>query len=383
MENNYQHIKFSKSVRECEFADTLSIRINNYFRENDVPIYGNYQVIIKAILGFSVWVISYLYLISDTRTTFELVCAFTVNGLAQLHMGLNIAHDANHGAFAKSKSINRLFGYVFDIVGLSSYMWRLMHNNSHHFFVNIKGADSAVGYGGFFRVTPSIKRKPYHRYQHIYAPLLYCLATLDWVFLKDYRCLRLAKFGNYRVKKHPTGELFILFSMKGFYYFYMIILPLFLLSLPWYSVILSFLIMHFILGFILAYTFQPNHFTEKSNYAEPDRNGYINDSYINHVFNNTADYARKNLMMCWSIGGLNLHVAHHMYPKICHIHYPAVTAIIKSTADEYGITYHENKTLTGAFIKHLAWIKRLGNEELLVDNETINSQALEGPQQIR
>jgi linoleoyl-CoA desaturase len=321
-------------------------------------------MVTKTTLGFGCWIGTYLWLMFGRLSSLEVVGVYVLHGFAQLHMGLNIAHDANHGAYSRSKWVNRALGRVFDLVGISSYMWRLMHNDAHHTFVNIREADTALVTGSIFRFSPRDPRRPFHRFQHLYAPFLYCLPTLDWVLAKDYRWLFSAKrFGNRKAVRHPLKELVFLFAAKAFYYSYMLVFPLRYLNVPWYSVVLGFVVMHFFLGFTLALTFQPNHFTEDSSFPEPDQDGQISNDHIRHIFETTADYARDNPLAHWLLGGLNLHVIHHMFPRICHIHYPPLTEIVKSTAEEYGLTYRENKTLTGAFLAHLRWLRILGNPD--------------------
>ena len=52
-----------------------------------------------------------------------------------------------------------------------------------------------------------------------------------------------------------------------------------------------------------------------------------------------------------------------MFPGICHVHYPALTKIVKSTAEEYGLRYREERTIAGAFLAHLRWMKVLGSTD--------------------
>jgi linoleoyl-CoA desaturase len=279
-------------------------------------------------------------------------------------MAFNIAHDANHRAYSRSKRVNKVLGYVFDLVGVSSYMWRLMHNDSHHSFVNIQGADTTLISGNIFRFSPHDRRRPFHRFQHLYAPILYCFATLDWVLTKDYQWLfSMRRFGNHRIVRHPRKEVVLLFAGKTFYYAYVLMVPLLCLRVPWYSVIAGFLVMHAFLGFTIALIFQPNHFIEDSSYPEADEEGHVSNNYIQHIFETTADYARGNPFAIWALGGLNLHVIHHMFPGICHVHYRALTRIVKSTAEEYGLTYREKRTIAGAFLAHLQWMKVLGTTD--------------------
>ena len=355
-----RQLKFKDSVASADFSKVLVQRVNDYFQACQSSKHANLEMISKTILGFTLWIATYLWLMTGRFSPLEVSGVYVLHGIAQLYMAFNIAHDANHGAYSKSKRVNRVLGYVFDLVGVS-YMWRLMHNDAHHAFVNIQGADTALVSGNVFRFSPHDKRRSFHRYQHLYAPFVYCLPTLDWVLTKDYRWLFYEKgFGNRKIIQHPRNELILLLVGKAFYCTYMLVLPLLYLSVPWYSIIFGFIVMHFFLGFTIALIFQPNHFNEDSSFPEVDEGGYISNNYIKHILDNTIDYARGNPLANWLLGGLNLHVIHHMFPGMCHVHYPALTKIIKSTAEEYGLIYRETQTITGAFVTHLRWLKILG-----------------------
>ncbi len=354
-------LKFRKHEASSKFSKTLSHRVNIHFQKNQISKHANAHMLSKSIFGLALWILSYLYLISANHSTLGVVFAYLLHGCGQLYIAFNIAHDANHGAYARSRVTNRVLGCIFDLVGVSSYMWRLMHNDSHHSFVNIRGADTTFICGNLFRFSPQDRPRPHHRFQHIYAIFFYSLVTLDWVLFKDYRWLWLTRrFGNKTIVKHPLRELVILFVGKAFYYGYMLVIPLLYLQAPWYSVILGFVAMHLFLGLAIAVVFQPNHFVEGSSFPEPDHEGMIANDYIRHVFDTTSDYSRKSPFMTWILGGLNLHVIHHMFPGICHVHYGALTEIVMSTAREHGLEYREKETILQAFIAHLQWLKALG-----------------------
>lgn len=355
-------LRFSERIAASDFATTLNRRVERYFEERRISRHANLEMVTKTVLGFVLWVVTYLALISDRFSAAGVVGMYVVHGFAQLYMAFNIAHDANHGAYSGSPRINRLFSGVFDLVGVSSYVWRLLHNSSHHSFVNIDGSDTALTSGHMLRFSPHEKRLPFHRFQHLYGPLLYCLSTLDWVLAKDYRWLLYkGSYGNRSVARHPPGELLLLFVAKAFYYTYTLVLPLIFLSVPWYVVVLGFVVMHFFIGFTIALIFQPTHITEGSKYPRPGEDGQIENSFVDHVFETTSDYARGNPFANWILGCLNLHVIHHMFPRICHVHYPELSQIVKETAEEFGMTYRENRTVTGAFLAHLRWLKVLGS----------------------
>lgn len=353
-------IRYGQRVGASDFARTLTQRIDGYFAERGISRHANGEMVAKTVLGFALWIGTYAVLMSGRFSPLGVVAMYVVHGFAQLFISFNIAHDANHGAYSRSKRTNKLFACVFDVVGVSSYMWRLFHNESHHAFVNVPAADTALSSDNLFRFCPQERRLRRHRYQHLYAPLLYCLSTLDWVLVKDYRWLVRSGFGNRQIAHHPRGELVLLFATKLFYYGYMLVAPLLVLDVPWYAIVAGFVVMHCFIGFTIALIFQPTHITEGTVYVEPDEDGQISNNYVRHVFDTTADFARTNPFANWVLGCLNLHVIHHMFPGVCHVHYPALTEIVRSTAAEFGLAYRENRTVTAAFLAHLRWLKLLG-----------------------
>jgi linoleoyl-CoA desaturase len=360
----HRQFKYTHDVTSSAFSKALSQRVDDYFRERHISKHANLEMISKSILGFAATIAAYAWLMTDRFGPIEVVGVYVLLGFAQLYMAFNIAHDANHGAYSSSRRVNRVLSCVFDLVGVSSYMWRLFHNVAHHAFVNIRGADTTLVSGNIFRFSPHDERKPHHRYQHLYASFFYCLSSLDWVLTKDFRWLfSTTPFGNRRTARHPTGELILLFGAKAFYYTYMLVIPMLYLSVPWYSIVAGFVVLHFFMGFTIALIFQPNHFNENATFPEADEDGHISNNYIQHIFDTTSDYARSNAFANWILGCLNLHVIHHMFPGICHVHYVELTKIVKSTAEEYGLRYRENRTITGAFLAHLRWLKALGNAD--------------------
>lgn len=123
------------------------------------------------------------WLLTGRLAPWGVVGAYLLHGFAQLFMTFNVGHDANHAAYSRHKRVNQVLSCVFDLCGGSSYMWRLMHNASHHSFINIHDADTTLISGNIFRFSPLDPRRPFHRWQHLYAPFLYSLSKLDWVFV--------------------------------------------------------------------------------------------------------------------------------------------------------------------------------------------------------
>ena len=77
-----------------------------------------------------------------------------------------------------------------------------------------------------------------------------------------------------------------------------------------------------------------------SRIADIDSNKIENEWAI-HQVNTTANFATHNRLVSWLVGGLNFQIEHHLFPKISHVHYPAVSKIVRQTCADHGIQYIE------------------------------------------
>jgi linoleoyl-CoA desaturase len=196
------------------------------------------------------------------------------------------------------------------------------------------------------------------RFQHIYALLLYSVFSLDYVFVRDFECFFRPTHDYLRRTRHPLREYLILFAGKAFYLTYMLVLPVVLLHMTVLLVVAAFLLVHLIVGLSVALVFQTTH-TVDTTYFPEGRNEFENGVY--HIFATTADYATANPVVGWLTGGLNHHIVHHLCPFVCHTHYGPLTQIVRQTADEFGVPYRQNPTMTRAVWHHLILLKQLGD----------------------
>src|SRR5690606_37783341 len=89
-----------------------------------------------------------------------------------------------------------------------------------------------------------------------------------------------------------------------------------------------------------------------------DEDGDIHDYQKNHELAVTIDFAPDSKLATYFFGGFNTHVAHHLFPGICHCHYPAITRIIRETVAEYDLPY-KSCTLLQAIRSHFLYLRRL------------------------
>jgi linoleoyl-CoA desaturase len=342
------------------FPKVLRRRIDDFFSDGNISPKADRTMWVKIAVGLATLVGSWIALYVLKPDSWRFVGLYLLNALAQTFLLLNIAHDSNHNAISSVRAVNKALNYVFDVCGINSYMWRILHHRGHHSCINLYGEDDALTGRSVLRFTPHEPWARLHRFQHIYALFFYALFSLDYVFLRDFECFFFPSHEYLKQKKHPAREYIILFAGKGFYFTYMLILPVVLLGKSPLLVLLAFVIAHLIIGSTVSLVFQTTH-TVDSTYFPSDRSEF--DNWIYHIFATTADYATTNPLVGWLAGGLNHHIVHHLCPYVCHTHYAPLTRIVKETAEEYGVPYRQHPTMRQAIKHHLILLKQLGNED--------------------
>jgi linoleoyl-CoA desaturase len=341
------------------FPKVLRRRLDRFFAEQNISPKADRAMWVKIATGLAVLAGSWVAIYAFKPDSWKFVALYLLGGIAQTFLLLNIAHDSNHNAISSVPSVNKLLNYVFDLCGINSYMWRILHHRGHHSCVNVHGEDDALTGRGLLRFTPHEPRTPLQRFQHIYALLLYALFSLDYVFVRDFECFFFPSHDYLSRTKHPLREYVILFAGKAFYLTYMLILPVIVLGKSPLIVAGSFLLVHLVVGLSVALVFQTTH-TIDTTYFPASRNEF--DSSVYHIFATTADYATNNRLVSWLVGGLNHHIVHHLCPFVCHTHYASLTQIVKETAEEFSVPYRQHPTMTKAIWHHLILLRQLGNE---------------------
>jgi linoleoyl-CoA desaturase len=342
------------------FPKVLRRRLDRFFADQKISPKADSTMWIKIATGLAVLAGSWIALYALRPDSWKFVALYVVGGLAQTFLLLNIAHDSNHNAISSAPSVNKTLNYVFDVCGINSYMWRILHHRGHHSCINLQGEDDALTGRGIFRFTPHEPRARWHRFQHIYALFFYAMFSLDYVFVRDFECFFFPKHDYLRRTQHPVREYVILFAGKAFYLVYMLVLPVMLLGKSPLLVGGAFLLVHLITGLTVSLVFQTTH-TIDTTYFPASRSEFENGVY--HIFATTADYATRNPVVGWLTGGLNHHIAHHLCPFVCHTHYTPLTRIVEETAREFGIPYRQHPTMTRAIWHHLILLKQLGSAD--------------------
>ena len=355
-----QDIKF-KTGEEIKFFQTLRERVDAYFQERNLSKNANAAMIVKTIVLLSAYILPFVAILTIPMSFGVSLLLWLLMGWAMAGIGMSIMHDANHGAYSANHKINRIIGQTLNAIGGTADNWKIQHNLLHHTYTNIQGIDEDIDTKVILRFSPHAKHRKIHKAQWWYAFGLYAISTIYWAAIKDFKQhLMYRKRGLHKGTKSEHNRIFIYLTLTKVFYFSMFFgLPL-LLGLPFWQILLGFVTMHVACGLILSLVFQLAHTVEETHFGLPDEEGNMEDSWAVHQLRTTMNFACRNKWLSWYVGGLNFQVEHHLFTRICHVHYPAIQPIVRDTAKEFGLPYLEKRTFGGAFNSHVSFLKSLG-----------------------
>ena len=343
----------------AHFAGDVKARVGAYFTSRNLSRHASAAMVAKTVIILSVTVFAYGLLLTNAFGPWQMLGLAGVIGMGIAGIGFCVAHDALHGAYSEDPQVNTALGYTFDLCGANGYMWKITHNAIHHTHTNVYGLDEDLTVSPMLRLSPHAEWKPIHRFQHLYAVFAYSLSTLFWVLAKDYKYFAQRDLGPYRNLTHKPREWAAMLGLKGVYYLWSIIVPLLVLDVAWWQFAIGWLTMHLVAGAILGVVFQLAHVVEDTDHHIAREGGGGGDWMVRQM-ETTSNFGRGNRALTWFVGGLNFQIEHHLFPRICSIHYPAISKIVKATADEHGFAYNEHPRFRDAVMSHYRTLARLG-----------------------
>lgn len=340
------------------FYSEVKKRISEYFKEVGKSSTGNYSLFIKAIALVVAYLFVYTHLIFFTPATWLALIECIVLGGLTAAIGFNVMHDGMHGSFSRYKWINKLAGLSLNFLGANNFMWKTKHNIIHHTYTNIQGIDDDIEARPFLRLCETQKYYKVHRYQHWYFWAAYSLLYLWWVFFTDYKKYFLGRIGPTPLQKMSVADHVSFWAFKLFHAFAFIAFPIYMVGfLPW---LIGFLLFGCFAGFVLSIVFQLAHTVEHTDFPQANlATNKMEDEWAIHQLRTTANFATKNKLISWWVGGLNFQIEHHLFPRISHVHYPAISKIIKKACQDFGIPYIEYPKMRLAVVSHVSHLKNL------------------------
>jgi len=316
-------------------------------------------IVFKFFFYFSA-IITFYGLLLKTDNPYLFTVSFVLYGCATLLLAFNFAHDFSHGTIFRNKfSDNAGFIFIYALNGAHAEAWKLRHIHSHHYAPNVKDYDSDLRITQLIRIIPGSDFKWYHRFQHIYAPVLYITYSLYWVLIKD--VVLLFSKDEFNNRKGFICHLSF-WLQKIFYAGYLLLVPLIFSGQSWQLVVFSFLLMHAVQSLFLLFTFFMTHHVESTAYPVTDKNGFIQTSWLMNQVKSSNDMHPFSKTANFIFGGFNNHIAHHLFPHVHHVYYPELSKLLYRKLEEHGTTPNET-TYFGGIISHLRFLKKMNREE--------------------
>jgi linoleoyl-CoA desaturase len=283
-------------------------------------------------------------------------------GLSIAAIGFNIQHDGGHRAYSDHQWVNKIMAMTLDMMGGSSYLWDWKHNSIHHTYPNIEGQDDDINLGFLGRLAPQQRRHKFHRLQGIYLWFLYGFMAIKWHLIDDFYQITVGRIGTHKIPR-PKGKDLVIF-IAGKVVFFMLAFGIPMMLHPWYAVLFVYVTAAFVSGVVLSVVFQLAHCVGEADFPVPIHVAggaeRMQTDWAVHQVQTTVDFARGNRILCWFLGGLNFQIEHHLFHKICHVHYPALSKVVEQTCRDFGIQYAEHKTLFSAIASHFKWLVEMG-----------------------
>lgn len=345
--------------RDNAFQKELRLRVDDYFRtsgrtQRDCP-----AMYLKTGVILTLFAVFYLLLVFVANYWWQAFPLATLLGLSVAAIGFNIEHDGGHQSYSDHAWINRLMAMTLDLIGGSSYVWHWKHSVVHHTYVNITHHDADIDVAPFGRLTPHQRRFRFHRWQRFYLWPLYGVNIIKWHFYDDFRDVILGRIGSTRMPRPKRWELVGFICGKLLFFTLALGLPLLFHSV--WIVLLFYAVTVSLAGVVVSVVFQLAHCVEEAEFPMPQEQHHsMENGWAIHQVETTVNFSRRSRVQSWLLGGLNFQIEHHLFPRICHVNYPALSQLVEQTCRDFGVRYREHTSFSAGLLSHFRWLRRMG-----------------------
>jgi len=264
-----------------------------------------------------------------------------------------IMHTGNHMGISSTVWLNRLAGYMMDLIGSSHLIWQHEHQVAHHCDPNVVGHDNDCSIGDpYLRFHPDIKRKWWHKYQHILTFVGMSVGFFKWLF-GDFFCFFDGKVGSAKFAV-STRDWIKLVAFKFSWIYLHMFLPyqlhgalvgttiLFLTMIPGAHYLENIFIVNHIQADLIP---PPNsHWAVKQVLA-------------------TSNWASGSHFWNFVSGGLNHQIEHHLFPCYSIYVYPEISSIVQQTCQEFNLPYTNFAGFSDAWLHMFFYLRDLGTDK--------------------
>lgn len=268
-------------------------------------------------------------------------------------IGLCIQHDANHGAVSyRYPILNTIFGYTQDWIGGSAILWKHHHVLLHHAYTNIRDQDPDIT-TDIIRLHKMTKWNRWYSFQAIYVWFLLPLLPLNWHFKEISDLLNMNHMGH-AISVAAANEVRLSLILRLLFILRFYIIPIY--YYPSLYTLSCLLLTLGVGGLYLGVNFIISHNFENTYVPDKDDEDWC---FVQIKTSSTVG----GRLLGFFHGGLNYQIEHHLFPKICHVHYHKLQPIVQQWCKDYNLPY----TYFPRFIDNIRscykHLNMIGNEE--------------------
>ncbi|MEX2100125.1 MAG: acyl-CoA desaturase [Acidimicrobiia bacterium] len=291
-------------------------------------------------------------------------------GLAMTAGLTTTTHGALHQTLARRRWVNWAAVYVISPTGISARWWTVKHNMSHHAYTNVEGLDDDLEQGALLRMTPTQAHRPWHRFQHLYVWALYPLAGFALMAGDRKFVLRGELKGGRRVEAPSLLRTAVLLfeQLAGM----SLLLVVALVLQPAAGVAAVCIGAILVSGAAAAALFAVTHYVEDTEFTRPDASGALAAEWAVTQVNGAVNIAIRNPIVRWYFGGFANHIEHHLFPRMAHVHYRAISPVVRDECERRGLRYRELPSVRAAYASHMRFMREMGRPPVAAPHATVS-----------
>jgi len=270
-------------------------------------------------------------------------------------IGLCVQHDANHGAISPNGWVNVLWGYTQDLIGGSALLWKHHHVLLHHAYTNDVDTDPDFSIE-IIRLHRYMKLMPFHKWQCIYIWFLLPLLPFSWHFKEIYDLVYM-NHCNVSISKMANTDATIAILMRLLF-----ILRFYCIPLYYYPSMNTILYMTVILlsgGLYLGVNFIISHVFEGVTYHNVNEKDDKENDWCKIQIESSSSTGGR--LLGFFHGGLNYQIEHHLFPRICHVHYHKIQPIVMEWCEKNNVKYAYFPSIFDNIRSCYKYMKKMGN----------------------
>ncbi len=340
-------------IELCELVEKMLPKHQSF-----APWY--YFLKVAVILGSAASLEIYMHWYVDYRWQLS-ACA----GFLMALIGLNIQHDANHGAVSRNAIVNRLLGLSQNWIGGSAVDWVHQHVVQHHVNCNDVRDDPDIMGGFLLRLNPMKPVLQHHWAQCAYVFVLLGMFGFNVVVKSVLHLLTGKHLRNmsallvpYRIMECLTWLVFVA---------RWVVLPIYQTGSA--SVMWSIAPMFAVGGYYLSFFFVISHNFDGAALYDHSKGINANNSFLRKQVASSSNVGGS--FLCFLNGGLNYQIEHHLFPRVSHCHYPKIAPLVRTFCEKKGIPYVHFPTIADNVYSTVKHLYRMGT--LAHPNPTVKS----------